>query len=280
MAIKVRKIKNQGKRTMSYVASGFDKKKKPEKALTFGKTSKVGRMRTGKISIRHRGGGHKRRLRLIDFACRKLDVPATVISVERDPNRTGFIALLSFIDGEKSYVLAWQGAKAGQEVIFSEKAELKKGNRTTLKRIPVGTEVFNVEMFPGKGGQIVRSAGSAAIVMANENGYTQLQMPSSEVRIVPDACMATIGRVSNEEHNTITIGKAGRKRWMGRRPQVRGKVMNPVDHPHGGGEGNQPIGLKHPKTKWGKPAKGVKTRKASKPSNKYIVRRRKKKKRK
>jgi len=280
MAIKVRKIKNQGKRTMSFVASGFDKKKKPEKALTFGKKNISGRMSTGKISIRHRGGGHKRKLRLIDFACKKLDVPAKVIAVEKDPNRSGFIALLSFKDGDKRYVLAWQGLKMDREVIFSEKAELRRGNRTILKRVPVGTEVFNIEMFPGKGGQIVRSAGSAAIVMANENGYTQLQMPSTEVRIVPDACMATIGRVSNVEHNTITIGKAGRVRWMGRRPQVRGKVMNPVDHPHGGGEGNQPIGLPQQRTKWGKPAKGVKTRKKTKPSNKYIVRRRKKKKRK
>lgn len=280
MAIKVRKIKNQGKRTMSYVASGFDKKKKPEKSLTFGKTSKVGRMSTGKISIRHRGGGHKRKYRLIDFKCKKVDITAKVISVEKDPNRSGFIALLSFADGDKKYILAWQGAKVGQEIIFSEKAELHTGNRTVLRRIPVGTEVFNIEMFPGKGGQIVRSAGSAAIVMANENGYTQLQMPSTEIRIVPDSCMATLGRVSNVEHNTITIGKAGRVRWMGRRPQVRGKVMNPVDHPHGGGEGNQPIGLKYQKTKWGKPAKGVKTRKATKPSNKYIVRRRRKKKRK
>jgi len=280
MAIKVRKIKNQGKRTMSYVSSGFDKKKKPEKSLTFGKTRNAGRMGTGKISIRHRGGGHKRKLRLIDFACKKLDVPAKVVSVEKDPNRSGFIALLSFKDGDKSYVLAWQGAKVGHEVVYSAKAEMRRGNRTPLKRVPVGTEVFNIEMVPGKGGQIVRSAGSAAIVMANENGFTQLQMPSTEVRIVPDACMATIGRVSNVEHNTITIGKAGRVRWMGRRPQVRGKVMNPVDHPHGGGEGNQPIGLPQQRTKWGKPAKGVKTRKKTKPSNKYIIRRRRKKKRK
>jgi len=280
MAIKIRKIKNRGKRTMSYVASGFDKKKKPEKSLTIGKTSKSGRMGTGKISIRHRGGGHKRKYRIIDFRCKKLEIPARVVSVEKDPNRSGFIALLSFKDGEKRYVLAWEEAKSGQEVIFSEKAEIKTGNRTNLRRIPVGTEVFNVEMMPGKGGQIVRSAGSAAIVMANENGFTQLQMPSTEVRIFPDSCMATIGRVSNTEHNTITIGKAGRKRWMGRRPQVRGKVMNPVDHPHGGGEGNQPIGLKYPKTPWGKPAKGIKTRKKTKPSNKFIIRRRKKKRKK
>jgi len=280
MTIKIRKIKNAGKRTMSYVASGFDKKKKPEKFLTVGNSRNVGRMKTGKISIRHRGGGNKRRYRLIDFRCKKLDVPGRVIAVEKDPNRTGFIALVVFRDGEKKYVLAWQGAKTGQEIIFSEKAEVKAGNRTVLKRIPVGTEVFNVEIQPGGGSQIVRSAGSAAIVMANENNFTQLQMPSTEIRIVPDSCMATIGRVSNIEHNTISIGKAGRIRWMGRRPQVRGKVMNPIDHPHGGGEGNQPIGLPHPKTAWGKPAKGVKTRKQTKPSNKYIVRRRRKKRRK
>ncbi len=280
MAIKIRKIKNNGTRVMSFVASGFDKKKKPEKSLTKGKIRKVGRMSTGQISTRHRGGGHKRKFRSIDFRCLKMDIPAQIISVEKDPNRSSFIALIVFADGEKSYILAWQGAQEGKKMIFSEKAEIKIGNRTVLKRIPVGTEIFNIEMKPSKGGQIVRSAGSAAIVMANENGFTQIQMPSSEIRILPDICMATIGRVSNIEHNTITIGKAGRKRWMGRRPQVRGKVMNPIDHPHGGGEGNQPIGLKHPKTLWGKPAKGVKTRKKKRPSGKYIVRRRKSKKRK
>ncbi|MBM3256062.1 MAG: 50S ribosomal protein L2 [Candidatus Moranbacteria bacterium] len=280
MAIKIRKIKNQGKRTLSFVASGFDKKKKPEKSLLFGKNRKIGRMSSGKISVRHRGGGHKKRLRRIDFECKKIDISAKVIVVEKDPNRSGFIALLVFTDGEKRYVLSWQGAKAGDKIIFSRDAEIKKGNRTILSRIPVGTEVFNVEMVPGKGGQIVRSAGSAAIVMANENGFTQLQLPSTEIRIVPDQCMATIGRVSNIEHNTITIGKAGRVRWMGRRPQVRGKVMNPIDHPHGGGEGNQPIGLKNPKTPWGKPAKGLKTRQKFKASDKYILRRRKKKRRK
>jgi len=280
MPIKIRKIKNRGKRIMSYVASGFDKRKKPEKFLSVGKTGKIGRMSTGKISTRHRGGGNKKKYRFIDFRCNKLDVPARVTAIEKDPNRSSFIALLAFRDGKKSYVLAWQGAENGQEVLFSEKAEIKVGNRTMLKHVPVGTEIFNIEMQPGKGGQIVRSAGSAAVVMANENGFTQLQMPSTEIRMVPDACMATIGRVSNVEHNTITIGKAGRVRWMGRRPQVRGKVMNPIDHPHGGGEGNQPIGLKHQKTAWGKPAKGVKTRKKFKASNKYIIRRRRKKKRK
>jgi large subunit ribosomal protein L2 len=280
MAIKIRKIKNQGKRTMSYIASGFDKKKRPERSLLIGKNGKIGRMSSGKISVRHRGGGHKKRFRLIDFDCKKLDVPAKVIAVEKDPNRSGFVALLAFADGEKRYILSWQGAKPGDKITFSRNAEIKKGNRTILSRVPVGTEVFNIEMVPGKGGQIVRSAGSAAIVMANENGFTQLQMPSTEIRIIPDQCLATIGRVSNIKHNTITIGKAGRVRWLGRRPQVRGKAMNPIDHPHGGGEGNQPIGLKNPKTPWGKPAKGLKTRQKSKMSNKYILRRRKNKRRK
>lgn len=277
MAIKVRKIKNNGKRIVSFVSTGFDKKRKPQKSLLAKKTRKVGRMRSGKISIRHRGGGHKKRFRLVDFRCNKLDIPAKIISVEKDPNRTSFIALVVFKDGEKRYIPAWQGAKEGDKVIFGKSAEIRKGNRTQLKNIPVGTEVFNIELQPGSGGQLVRSAGSAAVVTANENKFTLLQMPSSEVRRFRDNCMATIGRASNVEYNTITIGKAGRKRWMGKRPQVRGKVMNPVDHPHGGGEGNQPIGLPSPKTPWGKPAKGVKTRKKTKVSNKYIVRRRKKK---
>ena len=276
--LKVRRIKNNGTRVVSFVADGFDKKKKPEKSLLAPTTRKVGRMKTGKISTRHRGGGHKKRFRIVDFSCKKYDIPGKVIAVEKDPNRTSFIALVAFRDGEKKYLLSWHGAKKNDEIVFSSKAEIKNGNRTTLSRIPVGMEVFNVELQPGKGGQVVRSAGSSAIVMAQENGFTHLQMPSSEIRMVRDNCFATIGKVSNIEHNTVTIGKAGRKRWMGKRPQVRGKVMNPVDHPHGGGEGNQPIGLKHPKTLWGKPAKGVKTRKAKKASNRYIVRRRKKRK--
>ncbi len=277
--LKIRKIKNTGKRVMSYVKDGFDKKRKPEKSLLLPKTSKVGRMSTGKISTRHRGGGHKRMLRIVDFRLNKKEIPAKVIGVEKDPNRTTFIALIAYADGEKSYIPAWHGAKEGDIIMISPKAEIKIGNRTILKRIPVGTEVFNIELKVNKGGQIVRSAGSSAVVMAQENGFTHLQMPSSEIRMIHDVCFATIGKAANIEHNTIRIGKAGRKRWMGRRPQVRGKVMNPVDHPHGGGEGNQPIGLKYQKTKWGKPAKGVKTRKPKKPSSQYIVRRRKKKKR-
>ncbi len=277
MPIKIRKIKNNGKRIMSFVASGFDKKKKPKKSLVVKNSRNVGRMKTGKISIRHRGGGHKRRFRLIDFRCTKFDIPAKVVAVEKDPNRSSFIALLAFNDGEQRYIIAWQGAENGDKILFSKDAEISKGNRTELKNIPVGTEIFNLEIQPGKGGQIIRSAGSAGVITANENNFTLVQMPSSEIRKFPDICFATIGRVSNVEHNTITIGKAGRSRWMGRRPQVRGKVMNPVDHPHGGGEGNQPIGLKAPKTPWGKLAKGVKTRKAKKVSNKFIVRRRKKK---
>lgn len=276
--LKVRKIKNNGTRVVSFVKDGFDKKKKPEKSLLVKKTSKVGRMSTGKISTRHRGGGHKRQFRIVDFKMTKRDIPAKVLSVEKDPNRSSFIALIAFSDGEKKYIPAWQGAKEGDLILIGDRVEIKTGNRTSLKRIPVGTEVFNIELKAGKGGQIVRSAGSSAIVMAQENSFTHLQMPSSEIRMIHDICFATIGKASNIEHNTVRIGKAGRKRWLGRRPQVRGKVMNPVDHPHGGGEGNQPIGLKYPKTPWGKPAKGVKTRKPKKPSSKYIVRRRKKKK--
>jgi len=278
MGIKIKKIKNRGKRIMSFV-TGFDKKKKPEKFLTTGKTRKVGRMKNGKISTRHRGGGHKRKYREIDFKCLKLDIPGKVASIEKDPNRSAFISLINFADGEKRYVLSWKGAKEGDEIIFSHKAKLENGNRTVLSRIPVGTEVFNLELKPGKGGQIIRSAGSNGIVTAHEKKFTTIQMPSSELRLFHENCMATIGQVSNTDHNKITIGKAGRVRWMGRRPQVRGKVMNPVDHPHGGGEGNQPIGLKYQKTKWGKPAKGVKTRRKNVSSDKLIIRRRKKKRR-
>jgi len=276
--LKIRKIKNAGKRVMSFVKDGFDKKREPEKSLLTKKTRKVGRMSTGKISTRHRGGGHKRQYRIVDFRLNKTDIPAKIIGIEKDPNRSSFIALVAFSDGEKKYIPSWHGAKEGDSIIISDKAEIKIGNRTILKRIPVGTEVFNVELKAGKGGQIVRSAGSSAIVMAQENGFTHLQLPSSEIRMIHDICFATIGKTGNIEHGSVRIGKAGRKRWMGKRPQVRGKVMNPVDHPHGGGEGNQPIGLKYAKTPWGKPAKGVKTRKPKKPSSQYIVRRRKKKK--
>ena len=254
-------------------------KKNPEKALLGPKTRKSGRGSEGKITVRHRGGGAKQRYRIVDFKRDKFDIPAKIAAIEYDPNRSAFIALAVYTDGEKRYILAAHQMKVGDKVIASKKenAEIEIGNRLCLKHIPQGTDVYNIEMIPGKGGQMVRSAGSAAAVAAIEGGFVQLNFPSGEVRKIPEDAMATIGQVSNIEHSSVVIGKAGRSRWMGKRPAVRGSAMNPVDHPHGGGEGCQPIGLKHPKTPWGKPALGKKTRKKNKPSNKYIVRRRKKK---
>lgn len=222
-------------------------------------TSKVGRGSAGTITTRHRGGGVKRRFRVVDFKMNKIDVPARVEAIEYDPNRSAFIALLFYRDGEKRYVLAPDGLKKDDMVVSSEKAPIKTGNRMPLKNIPVGTPVYNVELFPGKGGQIAKSAGCFAKVMAIEGGYAHVSMPSGRVKIVSEDALANIGQVSNIEYNKVSIGKAGRSRWLGRRPQVRGSAMNPVDHPHGGGEGRQPIGLKHPKTPWGKPALGYKT---------------------
>ena len=234
-----------------------------------------GRVR-GRITVRHKGGAVKKFYRMIEFAQTKMDAPATVIALEYDPNRTAFIALIEYKDGEKQYIIAPHNLKVGEEVLFSEKAALKNGNRLKLKNIPVGTNVFNIELDPGRGGKMVRSAGSAAQVLAQEDGYTNLKMPSSEVRMVHDECFATIGTVSNPENRFYTIGKAGKSRMKGRRPHVRGTAMNPVDHPHGGGEGRQPIGLPHPKTPWGKPALGVKTRTRKKWTSKFIIQRRKK----
>ena len=253
-------------------------KKKPEKALLGPKTRKSGRGSEGKITVRHRGGGAKKRYRIVDFKRDKFDIPAKIAAIEYDPNRSAFIALAVYADGEKRYILAAHQMKVGDKIITSQKenTEIKNGNRLCLKYIPQGTDVYNIEIIPGKGGQMVRSAGSAAAVAAIEGGFVQLNFPSGEVRKIPEDAMATIGQVSNIEHSSVVIGKAGRSRWMGKRPAVRGSAMNPVDHPHGGGEGRQPIGLKHPKTPWGKPALGKKTRKKNKPSNKYIVRRKKK----
>lgn len=250
--------------------------KKPEKNLLSKLTKKGGRS-NGKIAVRHHGGGHKRRYRLVDFRQDKLDIPGKVSAIEKDPNRSALIALVCYKDGEKRYVLASEGMKAGVEIIASENAPIKNGNRTKLKNIPVGTMISNVELMIGKGGQIIRSAGSSAMLMAVDEKMAQIKMPSGEVRLVSKDCFATIGQVSNFEHNAEKIGKAGRSRWKGVRPTVRGTVMNPVDHPHGGGEGRQPIGLKYPKTPWGKPALGKKTRKKSKYSDKFIVKRRAKK---
>lgn len=251
--------------------------KGPEKSLTINVRRNVGRSaQTGRITVRHKGGGVKKLYRMIEFAQTRIDMPAKIVSLEYDPNRTAFIALIEYTDNKKQYVIASQDMKVGDEIIFSEKAPLKSGNRLQLKNIPVGTNVYNIELEPGKGGKMARSAGSSAQVLAHEAGYVNLKMPSSEIRKVKDTCFASIGMVSNQENRFYTIGKAGKSRLKGRRPHVRGSAMNPVDHPHGGGEGRQPIGLKHPKTPWGKPALGVKTRRSKKWTSKYIIQRRKK----
>src|SRR3989344_346687 len=237
--------------------------KGPEKSLTINVRRNVGRSaQTGRITVRHKGGGVKRLYRIIEFAQTRIDMPAKIVALEYDPNRTAFIALIEYQDNKKQYVIASQDMKIGDEIIFSEKAPLKSGNRLQLKNIPVGTDVYNIELEPGRGGKMARSAGSSAQVLAHEAGYINLKMPSTEIRKVKDTCFATIGMVSNQENRFYTIGKAGKSRLKGRRPHVRGSAMNPVDHPHGGGEGRQPIGLKHPKTPWGKPALGVKTRRS------------------
>jgi large subunit ribosomal protein L2 len=276
MAIKVYKPTSPGRRGMT----GIDyravlTKSKPEKKLTKSISRKFGRSR-GRITVRHKGGGHKRKYRLVDFIRNKFGVPAKVSAIEYDPNRTSFIALLNYADGEKKYILAPEGLKIGSEIISGEKTPLQIGNRMQLKNIPVGTQVHDIELQPGQGGKIVRSAGSFATVMANEAGFTNLKLPSGEIRMFRDLCLATIGQISNSEQGTIIIGKAGRSRWLGIRPTVRGSAMNPCDHPHGGGEGRAPIGLrKGPKTPWGKQARGVKTRKRKKWSNRFILQRRK-----
>lgn len=252
--------------------------KKPEKSLTKSIKKNAGRSK-GKISIRHRGGGARKKYRSIDFKLDKRGVSGKIIAIEKDPNRSALIALINYADGDKRYILATGKMKVGKEILTDEKTPIKDGNRLMLKNIPVGTPVCNIEMVPGKGAQLARSAGASITLQAVDDGMATLKLPSSELRMVNETCYATIGQISNFEHNIYRIGKAGRKRHMGRRPHVRGSAMNPVDHPHGGGEGRQPIGLKHPKTPWGKPTLGVKTRKKNKASNKYILRRRRKKRR-
>ncbi|MBQ5918015.1 MAG: 50S ribosomal protein L2 [Lachnospiraceae bacterium] len=249
-------------------------KSTPEKSLVVSLKKNSGRNNQGKITVRHRGGGVRRKYRLVDFKRRKDDIPATVIGIEYDPNRTANIALICYADGEKAYILAPNGLKDGMKVMNGANAEIKVGNCLPLEAIPVGTEVHNVELYPGKGGQLVRSAGNSAQLMAKEGKYATLRLPSGEMRMVPVVCRATIGTVGNIEHDLVNIGKAGRKRHMGIRPTVRGSVMNPNDHPHGGGEGKTGIGRPGPCTPWGKPALGLKTRKKNKQSNKLIVRRR------
>ena len=245
----------------------------PEKSLIVSKKKNAGRNNQGKITIRHRGGGNRNKYRNVDFRRLKDDVPATVIGIEYDPNRTANIALIVYADGEKSYILAPSGLTDGMKVMNGPKAEVRVGNCLPLSEIPVGTMVHNVELYPGKGGQMARTAGAGAQLMAKENGYATLRLPSGEMRMVPLACRATIGIVGNIDHNLVKLGKAGRVRHMGIRPHVRGSVMNPNDHPHGGGEGKSPVGMPAPVTPWGKPALGYKTRKHKKYSNRLIVKR-------
>ena len=246
----------------------------PEKSLVVSLKKNAGRNNQGKITVRHRGGGSRRKYRIIDFKRRKDGIHATVKTIEYDPNRTANIALISYVDGEKAYILAPEGLKVGQKVMNGADAEVRVGNCLPLELIPVGTMVHNIELHPGKGGQMVRSAGNGAQLMAKEGKYATLRLPSGEMRMVPLVCRASIGVVGNGDHNLVNIGKAGRKRHMGIRPTVRGSVMNPNDHPHGGGEGKTGIGRPGPCTPWGKPALGLKTRKKNKQSNKLIVRRR------
>ena len=249
-------------------------KKTPEKSLLAKKKKNSGRNNQGKITVRHQGGGNRQKYRIIDFKRRKDDVPGKVVGIEYDPNRTVNIALINYADGEKAYILAPAGLKDGMTVMSGENAEVTVGNSLPLQKIPVGTMIHNIELLPGRGGQMVRTAGSSAQLMAKEGKYATLRLPSGEMRMVPIVCRASIGVLGNGDHNLIHIGKAGRKRHMGIRPTVRGSVMNPNDHPHGGGEGRAPVGRPGPCTPWGKPALGLKTRKKNKQSNKLIVRRR------
>ena len=246
----------------------------PEKSLTTSLKKHAGRNAQGKITVRHHGGGSRRKYRIIDFKRNKDGIPATVKTIEYDPNRTANIALVCYADGEKRYILAPVGLKVGQVIMNGSEAEIKVGNCMELKDMPVGTQIHNIEMHPGHGGQLVRAAGVSAQLMAKEGKHAIIRMPSGEMRMVPIVCRASIGQVGNSEHNLINIGKAGRKRHMGIRPTVRGSVMNPNDHPHGGGEGKAPVGRPGPCTPWGKPALGYKTRKKNKQSNKMIIRRR------
>jgi large subunit ribosomal protein L2 len=246
----------------------------PLKALVTGVTKGGGRNNYGRITVRHRGGGHKRLYRVIDFKRDKIDVPGQVVSVEYDPNRSARLALISYADGEKRYILWPNGLQVGESIVSGERVDIKPGNCMPLKSIPLGTMVHNVEMKIGKGGQMIRSAGGYGQLMAKEKGYAQIKLPSGEVRMVLDRCRATVGQVGNLDHEKISLGKAGRRRHLGRRPKVRGVVMNPVDHPHGGGEGRT-SGGRHPVTPWGVPTKGYKTRKRNKASDKFIAKRRK-----
>ena len=274
MAMKVYKPTTNGRRNMSSIDYTQLSKVSPERSLLEPLKKTSGRNSYGRITVRHHGGGNRQKYRIIDFKRSKVDMPATVQTLEYDPNRSAFIALIQYEDGVKNYIIAPSGLKVGDTVVAGASADIKVGNALPLVNIPTGTFVHNVELYPGRGGQLARSAGNAAQLMAKEGKYALLRLPSGELRNVPVNCMATIGTVSNEEHINVKIGKAGRTRHMGIRPTVRGSVMNPCDHPHGGGEGKSPIGMPGPVTPWGKPTLGYKTRSKKKQSNKYIVKRR------
>lgn len=276
MGIKHFKPTSPGRRQMTVSTFEEITTDKPEKSLLAPLPKKAGRNNQGRITVRHQGGGHKRKYRIIDFKRNKDGVPGRVATIEYDPNRTANIALIHYADGEKRYIIAPKGLKVGDTVESGPSADIKPGNALPLANIPVGTVIHNIELKPGKGGQLVRAAGAEAQLLGKEKGYAIIRLASGEMRMVREECRATVGQVGNVDHENITIGKAGRSRWLGRRPAVRGSVMNPSDHPHGGGEGKAPIGLKSPVTPWGKPTIGYKTRRKRNPSDKYIIRRRRK----
>ena len=273
MAVKRYKPTSAARRLMTVPAYGEISKQKPERALLEDQRKSGGRNNMGRITVRHIGGGNKRKYRIIDFKRNKDGIPATVKSIQYDPNRSAYIALLAYADGEKRYILAPVGLNVGDKVTSGAGADIKVGNALPISDIPVGTMVHNIEMKPGRGGQIARSAGIAAQIMAKEGAYATIKLPSGEMRLIPVACRATIGQVGNLEHEIIRVGKAGKTRHLGTRPTVRGSVMNPNDHPHGGGEGKSPVGHAGPETPWGKPALGYKTRKKKNPTSKFILKR-------
>jgi len=275
MGIKVYKPTSPGRRGMTTLTFDEITTDKPERSLLASRKQKAGRNNQGRITVRHRGGGHKRRYRVIDFKRDKQGVPGKVVSIEYDPNRSARIALVAYRDGEKRYIIAPVGLSVGDEVLSGPGAEIRAGNALPLSDIPLGATIHNIELVPGQGGQLVRAAGVSAQLMAREGDYAIVRLPSGEMRRVHVRCMATIGQVSNPDHINVSLGKAGRTRWLGWRPAVRGSAMDPSSHPHGGGEGRSPIGLPGPKTPWGKPALGYKTRRKFKPSDRFIVRRRK-----
>ena len=272
MGIKIYKPYTPSTREKSSLDFSILSNIKPEKTLLVSNHRSKGRNNQGRITTRHKGGGHKRRYRLIDFKRNKFDIKGTVVSIEYDPNRNANIALINYTDGEKRYILHPENLKIGDSIISGKLSEIKIGNTLSLADIPLGTDVHNIELFPGKGGQLVRSAGTSAKILAKENNFVVLRLSSKEIRLFKKECLATIGRISNSDFYNVVLGKAGRQRWLGIRPTVRGAVMNPVDHPHGGGEGRCPIGKPRPLTPWGKPALGMKTRKSKNKSDIFIIR--------